>query len=106
MKTKVIFSIFFIMTAHFAFAEERLRLEKADLLENVTVEGVSMQYLKGNVIFRKGEMVLKCDWARFNRKTEQSFLYGNVSTQKDVQKMIKDEEIASKRRKKKVITGI
>ena len=39
MKTKVIFSIFFIMTAHFAFAEERLRLEKADLLENVTVQG-------------------------------------------------------------------
>ena len=35
-------------------------------------------------------MVLKCDWARFNRKTEQSFLYGNVSTQKDVQRM-KDE---------------
>ena len=90
MKTKVIFSIFFIMTAHFAFAEERLRLEKADLLENVTVNGVSMQYLKGNVIFRKGEMVLKCDWARFNRKTEQSFLYGNVSTQKDVQKMTCD----------------
>ena len=35
-------------------------------------------------------MVLKCDWARFNRKTEQSFLYGNVSTQKDVQKMTCD----------------
>ena len=61
------------MTADFTFAEERLRLEKADLLENVTVHGVSLQYLKGNVIFRKGEMILKCDWARFNRKTEQSF---------------------------------
>ena len=90
MKNKVIFSIFFIIIADFAFAEERLRLEKADLLENITVNGVSMQYLKGNVIFRKGEMILKCDWARFNRKTEQSFLYGNVSTQKDVQKMTCD----------------
>ena len=93
MKTKVIFSIFFIIIADFAFAEERLRLEKADLLENVTVNGVSMQYLKGNVIFRKGEMVLKCDWARFNRKTEQSFLYGNVSTQKDVQRMTCDLQL-------------
>ena len=53
MKTKVIFSIFFIMTAHFAFAEERLRLEKADLLENVTVRGFPCNTLKETLFFEK-----------------------------------------------------
>ena len=59
--------------------DDRLRLKQADVLENITIDGVSMQYLKGNVIFQKGEMTMNCDWARFNQRTEQGFLFGNVS---------------------------
>jgi len=69
---------------------ERLKLKKADVLENITIDGKSMQYLKGDVVFQKGEMTLKCDWARFDRNSEQGFLFGNVSTEKDVQKMTCD----------------
>ena len=48
--------------------DDRLRLKQADVLENVTVDGVSMQYLRGNVIFTKGDMTMNCDWARFDQK--------------------------------------
>ena len=78
------------MTADFSSAEGRLRLEKADLLVNVTVDGVSMQYLKGNVQFKKGEMVMNCNWARFNKKTEKGFLFENVSMVKNEQNLTCD----------------
>ena len=70
--------------------DDRLRLKQADVLENITIDGVSMQYLKGNVIFQKGEMTMNCDWARFNQRTEQGFLFGNVSMIEDVQNLTCD----------------
>ncbi|MBT4810105.1 MAG: hypothetical protein HON84_09300, partial [Candidatus Marinimicrobia bacterium] len=70
--------------------DDRLRLKRADVLENITVDGISMQYLKGNVIFHKGEMVMNCDWARFNKGSEQGFLFGNVSMLKDDQTLTCD----------------
>ena len=63
--------------------DNRLRLKKADVLERVTIDGKAFQYLKGNVVFQKGEMTMNCDWARFNQKTEQGFLFGNVSMVKN-----------------------
>ena len=71
-------------------SDDRLRLKKADILENITVDGVSMQYLKGNVVFQKGKMTMKCDWARFNKRTENGFLFGNVSMNKEEQNLIAD----------------
>ncbi|MBT3479016.1 MAG: hypothetical protein HN459_06075, partial [Candidatus Marinimicrobia bacterium] len=70
--------------------DDRLRLKRADVLENITVDGISMQYLKGNVVFHKGEMVMNCDWARFNKGSEQGFLFGNVSMLKDDQTLTCD----------------
>ena len=49
-----------------------------------------MQYLKGNVVFQKGKMTMKCDWARFNKRTENGFLFGNVSMNKEEQNLIAD----------------
>ena len=70
--------------------DDRLRLKQADVLENVTVDGVSMQYLRGNVIFTKGDMTMNCDWARFDQKKERGFLFGNVSMTEDVQNLTCD----------------
>ena len=84
---------FFFLILFFSFIiaqDDRLRLKQADVLENITVNGQSMQYLKGNVIFTKGEMVMNCDWARFNQRTDQGFLFGNVSMVKDVQSLTCD----------------
>ena len=70
--------------------DNRLRLVRADVLENITINGESMQYLKGNVQFKKGEMIMNCNWARFNKKTEKGFLFENVSMVKNEQNLTCD----------------
>ncbi|MDG2266437.1 MAG: putative LPS assembly protein LptD, partial [Candidatus Marinimicrobia bacterium] len=60
------------------FADEKLRLIRADILENDIVNGQSIQYLYGNVIFEKGAMVINCDKAFNIEKTGQSSMLGEV----------------------------
>jgi len=60
------------------FADEKLRLIRADILENDIVNGQSIQYLYGNVIFEKGSMVINCDKAFNIEKTGQSSMLGEV----------------------------
>ena len=87
---RVLFLILsFSLTQSFA-QDDRLRLKQADVLENITVDGKSIQYLRGNVIFHKGDKVMNCEWARFDQKTEQGFLFGNVSMVEDVQNLTCD----------------
>ena len=86
-KSLMLFIAFFALI----FSQDnRLRLKQANLLENITIDGVSMQYLKGDVIFSKGNMTITCDWARFNQKTEQGFLFGKVSMNEDEQNLTCD----------------
>ena len=59
-------------------ADEKLRLIRADVLENDIVNGQSVQYLYGNVIFEKGSMVINCDKAFNIEKTGQSSMVGMV----------------------------
>ena len=56
------------------FADDRLRLVQADVLENITVNGTSVQILTGDVIFQKGDLTLFCDLARYTEQTGQGFL--------------------------------
>ena len=83
--------LFFITFFVLIFAQDnRLRLKQADLLENITIDGISMQYLKGDVVFSKGDMIITCDWARFNQSTEQGFLFGKVSMNENEQNLTCD----------------
>jgi lipopolysaccharide export system protein LptA len=83
--------LLFIISFVLVFAQDnRLRLKQANILENITIDGVSMQYLKGDVIFSKGDMTITCDWARFNQRTEQGFLFGKVSMNEDNQNLTCD----------------
>ena len=59
-------------------ADEKLRLKRADILENDIVNGQSIQYLYGNVIFEKGTMVINCDKAINIEKIGQSSMIGKV----------------------------
>ena len=59
-------------------ADEKLRLKRADILENDIVNGRSIQYLYGNVIFEKGTMVINCDKAINIEKIGQSSMIGKV----------------------------
>tara|TARA_B110000014_G_scaffold263903_1_gene262340 strand:- start:338 stop:3865 length:3528 start_codon:yes stop_codon:yes gene_type:complete len=60
------------------FADEKLRLIRADILENIIVNGQPIQYLNGNVIFEKGSMIINCDKAFNIEKTGQGSMMGNV----------------------------
>ena len=84
-------TVLLVLSSVLLFAQdERLRLKKADVLESRTIDGKAIQYLKGNVVFQKGEMTMNCNWARFNQKTEQGFLFGNVSMVKNEQNLTCD----------------
>ena len=54
IKTSKIYLCLFLIAYSYAQTDNRLKLQRADTLENITLKGVSMQYLKGNVIFKKG----------------------------------------------------
>ena len=59
-------------------ADEKLRLIRADILENDIVNGQSIQYLYGNVIFEKGSMIINCEKAFNIEKNGQSSMIGEV----------------------------
>ena len=66
---------------------ERLRLIHADILENVTdSEGKSVQHLRGNVKFQKGESVISCEKGYYQSREGIGSFTGNVQ-------MVKNEQI-------------
>ena len=71
-------------------ADEKLRLKRADILENVTANGQPVQYLNGNVIFEKGSMIINCDKAFNIEKTGQSSMIGNVKIVDDNRSLVCD----------------
>ena len=70
--------------------DNRLRLKQADLLENKTINGQSVQILTGNVVFLKGDMTITCDTARYHEKTGQGLLTGNVTMKENDQNLTAD----------------
>ncbi len=77
------FKLLFLLLPLTLFADERLRLIQADVLENVIKNGVAVQILTGDVIFKKGELTLSCDLANYTEKTGLGFLIGNAKAEKD-----------------------
>ena len=64
--------------AQVAKGDERLKLIAADVLENISKDGKSLQILSGNVVFRKGEMELRTSQARFIKADGRTHLTGEV----------------------------
>ena len=60
-------------------AEDRLRLENAELLENKTIENESVKFISGDVVFSKGSLTLYCDEGRHFENKALVILYQNVS---------------------------
>ena len=65
------------------FADDRLRLKRADILENVVIDGQPVQYLTGNVVFKKGAMIINCAKAINIENTGQGSMIGNVKVVDD-----------------------
>ncbi|GIT40942.1 MAG: hypothetical protein Ct9H300mP9_7920 [Candidatus Neomarinimicrobiota bacterium] len=45
-----------IILSCLAFADDRLRLKKANILESKTISGEKIQFLSGDVEFQKGDV--------------------------------------------------
>ena len=63
--------------------KNRLRLEKADILESKTIDGKTVQYLSGNVIITKGDLTLTCQEGRNYEREEIANLFHNVTATKE-----------------------
>ncbi len=75
----------FISFSILIYGDDRLRLERADVLENITVQGQAVQILTGNVIFTKGNLTLTCDRAQYQEKSGFGNMVGNIEvTQEDL----------------------
>jgi len=77
------FKLLLLLLPFYLLADERLRLVQADVLENVIKNGTSVQILTGDVIFKKGELILFCDLAHYTEKSGQGFLIGNAKAIND-----------------------
>ncbi len=74
----VIFVIAILGPTQVARGDERLKLISADMLENISRDGRTIQILSGNVVLRKGEMELRTSQARFIKADGRTHLTGEV----------------------------
>ena len=72
-----IFLLTFIISC--IFCDNRLRLKKANVLENKTIDGQSIKFISGNVIFTKGDLTLTCQEGRHFEKKDLAILYRRVT---------------------------
>ena len=71
--------IFYLSLINIILSNDRLRLKKANILENKTINNKSVKLISGNVIFTKGSLTLNCQEGRHYEKDELAILYRNVS---------------------------
>lgn len=76
--------------AQVVLGDERLKLISADILENITRDGRTIQILSGNVLFRKGQMELRTNQARFIKEQGLTHLTGQVSMVRPGEKLTCD----------------
>ena len=84
--TKFLKSTYFFMLPYiltFTFAEDRLILKQAKILESRTIDKESIRLIEGDVIFEKGNLILKCQKGRYFEKEGKVVLYDQVSAFKD-----------------------
>ena len=65
------------------FADNRLHLQRADKLENITQNGQSVQILTGDVVFVKKDMTISSHRAEYRESSDQGWMTGAVSVKND-----------------------
>ena len=65
------------------FADERFKLNKANLLENKYENMESVQYLSGSIEFQKDSLILTCDKAKHYEKKGYAILTESVKVRKN-----------------------
>jgi len=70
--------LFLFLLSSFLFPDDRLRLKKANVLENKTINGESVKFISGNVVFTKGTLTLNCQEGRHYEHNDLAILYRQV----------------------------
>ena len=70
-----------IILSCLAFADDRLRLKKANILESKTISGEKIQFLSGDVEFQKGDVQLSCQEGRYKENTGVARLFKSVNVE-------------------------
>ena len=92
MRLLIIILIFLIQFI-IAQSDNRLKLISADILENIVNENNQpVQFLKGNVKFKKGQAIIHCNEAYYKDKNGIGIFVGNVSIVDD-EKILKSDSI-------------
>ncbi len=65
------------------FGQDRLKLEKADILEGKIINGEKIQFLTGNIIITKGALTISSDQGRNYERAKIAYLYENVTAKKE-----------------------
>ena len=85
LKFLVVFQIGFLLHAN-----ERLYLEKANILESKSIDGKPVKFISGDVVFTKGDLTLNCQEGRQYEKDGLALLYDEVSAFKDQMNLVCD----------------
>ena len=75
--------LFFAYILNWIIAEDRLILEQANILESKIINGESIRFIEGDVIFKKGNLIIKCQKGQYFEKKGQAVLYNEVTAIKD-----------------------
>ena len=70
-----------IILSYLAFADNRLRLKKANILESKTISGEKIQFLSGDVEFQKGDVQLSCQEGKYKENTGVALLFKSVNVE-------------------------
>ncbi len=77
------FPIVLLLLLSCLLAEGRLRLVRADKLENFTKNETSMQVLNGDVVFRKDNIFISSRRAEYHESTDQGWMIDSVTVRKE-----------------------
>ena len=87
-KKNILYLLF--ISGSLVLADDRMRLQNADLLESKNSDKGSVNFITGNVIFTKGSLTLKCNQGKHYKKQDLAILYEDVSATQDDLKMVCD----------------
>ena len=80
-----IFFLFIILCLNeiVLFGQDRLKLEKADILEGKIINGEKIQFLTGNIVITKGALTISSEQGRNYERTKIAYLYEDVTAKKE-----------------------